>query len=111
MVKIANLKNHLSRHLAAVRRGGEIVVYDRDTPIARIVPFVPRDPATDRRSDNAMATATAERVAGLVRDGVLSPGEPRAVAEWLDGRAPVVLPAGAPSAVEVLLEMRRQSTR
>jgi prevent-host-death family protein len=40
LIKIADLKNNLSRHLARVRRGGEITVLDRDTPVARIVPFV-----------------------------------------------------------------------
>lgn len=38
-VKIAELKAHLSRHLQAVREGGEVVVLDRKTPIARIVPY------------------------------------------------------------------------
>lgn len=38
-VGVADLKAHLSEHLRAVRRGGEVVVVDRDTPIARIVPY------------------------------------------------------------------------
>jgi prevent-host-death family protein len=38
-VSIADLKNNLSTHLARVRRGEEIVVRDRATPIARIVPL------------------------------------------------------------------------
>ena len=37
-VKIAELKDQLSRHLRAVERGAEVVVTDRDRPIARIVP-------------------------------------------------------------------------
>lgn len=37
-VKIAELKNHLSEHLRAVEGGAELVVTDRDRPIARIVP-------------------------------------------------------------------------
>jgi len=37
-VKIAELKNHLSEHLRAVEAGAELVVTDRDRPIARIVP-------------------------------------------------------------------------
>lgn len=37
-VKIAELKDQLSRHLRAVERGGEVEVTDRDRPIARIVP-------------------------------------------------------------------------
>jgi prevent-host-death family protein len=38
-VKIAELKSHLSEHLAAVRKGESIVVCDRSTPIARLVPI------------------------------------------------------------------------
>ncbi len=38
-VKIADLKDRLSEHLRAVERGAEVVVTDRDRPIARIVPF------------------------------------------------------------------------
>lgn len=37
-VKIAELKDQLSRHLREVERGAEIEVTDRDRPIARIVP-------------------------------------------------------------------------
>jgi len=35
-VKIAELKAHLSSHLAAVRKGEVIIVCDRSTPIARL---------------------------------------------------------------------------
>lgn len=38
-VKIAKLKSQLSRYLHRVRAGEEIVVTDRETPIARVVPF------------------------------------------------------------------------
>jgi prevent-host-death family protein len=37
-VKIADLKNQLSRHLRAVEHGAEIEVTDRDRPIVRLVP-------------------------------------------------------------------------
>lgn len=40
--KIADLKNHLSAYLQEVRRGGEVVIMDRNHPIARIVPFSSR---------------------------------------------------------------------
>lgn len=36
-VRIAELKDRLSEHLRAVEAGGEVVVLDRDRPIARIV--------------------------------------------------------------------------
>lgn len=38
-IGIAELKARLSEHLRAVRNGGTITVLDRDTPIARIVPY------------------------------------------------------------------------
>ena len=37
--RVADLKAHLSAYLREVRRGGEVEVYDRDTPVARIVPY------------------------------------------------------------------------
>ncbi len=42
-VRIAELKARLSEHLRAVRRGHPLVVLDRDTPIARIVPYESRE--------------------------------------------------------------------
>ncbi|GJL49910.1 MAG: hypothetical protein NPIRA01_11370 [Nitrospirales bacterium] len=38
-VGIADLKSHLSEHLRHVRRGKSLTILDRDTPIARVVPF------------------------------------------------------------------------
>jgi prevent-host-death family protein len=43
-VKIADLKDHLSAHLRAVEAGAEIVVTDRNRPIARIVPIAQPTP-------------------------------------------------------------------
>ena len=40
-VRIAELKARLSEHLRHVRRGHTLTVLDRDTPIARIVPYAP----------------------------------------------------------------------
>src|ERR1700758_3374511 len=40
-VQIGDLKNHLSAHLRDVRNGEEILVRDRNEPVARIVPYVP----------------------------------------------------------------------
>lgn len=44
-VGVAKLKAELSDYLRKVKLGGEVVVYDRETPIARIVPYK----ATERR--------------------------------------------------------------
>ena len=43
-VKIAELKDQLSRHLRAVEAGEEVTVTDRNRPIARIVPVTPATP-------------------------------------------------------------------
>jgi prevent-host-death family protein len=42
-VNIADLKNNLSRYLDEVRRGEEVLVRDRNKPIARIIPFTDAD--------------------------------------------------------------------
>ena len=38
-MQISQLKARLSAYLHGVRKGGELVVMDRKTPVARIVPF------------------------------------------------------------------------
>jgi prevent-host-death family protein len=38
-IRIAELKAKLSEHLRSVRRGHALTVFDRDTPVARIVPY------------------------------------------------------------------------
>ena len=43
-VKIADLKNQLSRHLRAVEQGAEIEVTDRRRPIVRLVPVRAAEP-------------------------------------------------------------------
>lgn len=38
---VSELKTHLSAYLAEVRRGNSVVVCDRATPIARLIPYEP----------------------------------------------------------------------
>jgi len=38
--KISDIKNHLSRYLALVRRGETVRILDRDRPVAHIVPIL-----------------------------------------------------------------------
>ncbi|HXV90451.1 MAG TPA: type II toxin-antitoxin system prevent-host-death family antitoxin [Gemmatimonadales bacterium] len=48
-VKVAELKARLSAYLRAARRGHPLTVCDRDTPIARLVPYRPAgEPLTVR---------------------------------------------------------------
>ncbi len=37
-VKIAEFKSRLSEHLRSVRHGAEILIKDRETPVARVIP-------------------------------------------------------------------------
>jgi prevent-host-death family protein len=57
---IADLRNRLTQYLQEVRAGGEIIVRDRQRPIAKIVPFTVDD---DDADDAALVTA------GLMRKG------------------------------------------
>ena len=102
VVKIADLKNNLSRHLTRVRRGGTLTVLDRNAPIARIVPIdhgtMPDDGAADRLAD-------------LVRRGAVTPGNPEAVARWIHANPPIKRPKRSGSAVDALLASRRESRR
>jgi antitoxin (DNA-binding transcriptional repressor) of toxin-antitoxin stability system len=112
-VKIADLKNNLSRHLAHVRQGGELTVLDRDVPVARIVPFAPRSTRGSRsgRARAAQPPESMARLEELRRLGIISAGDPEGLAAAVRAYEPVKLPKGTPSAVDLLIQMRRESTR
>jgi len=63
-VKVSELKARLSAYLADVRAGGEVLVCDRTTPIARLVPV-------DEGADDlvivpeSMPPASLKKVAGV----------------------------------------------
>lgn len=112
-VNIADLKNNLSRYLARVRGGAELTVLDRDTPVARILPFAHRPPAAGKGAGarNAAREAAQAHMAELQRVGIVGPGDPEGLAEWVRTHEPVKLPKGTPSVVDLLIQMRRESTR
>ena len=66
--KIGEMKNQFSRYLDHVREGGEVLVFDRDRPVARLVPIA-RTATTDsvEASDEARLASLERR--GLVRRG------------------------------------------
>lgn len=64
-VSVSDLKANLSRYLREVRRGGEIQVTDRGTPVARLVP--PAEPED-------------EHLSRLIKLGVLRAGQGDAAA-------------------------------
>jgi prevent-host-death family protein len=73
---IADLRNHLTRYLQEVRAGEEIIVRDRQRPIARIIPFSVDDEDADE--------------ADLIAAGLLRKGSGRLVPTfWSARRTPV----------------------
>jgi prevent-host-death family protein len=55
-VGVAELKARLSEYLRAVQRGEEVVVLDRDRPIARLVPYAPSGGLTVREPARTYGT-------------------------------------------------------
>jgi prevent-host-death family protein len=78
-VKIAELKNNLSRYLEHVKAGGSVLVFERDRPVARIVPLSD----AGRRA----AGGDDERLARLERRGVIRRGS-GGLPEWFGRRRP-----------------------
>lgn len=64
-VNIAQLKNQLSRYLNEVRAGANIVVKDRNLPIARIVPIT-----ADADGDGELAALAAQGKVRLGKDAI-----------------------------------------
>lgn len=77
--QIAELKAHLSKYLAQVRAGDTVIVCDRRTPIARLVPYAETDdgfvlhepvrPAKTLRTIRGVKTRRSVDVVALLRDG------------------------------------------
>jgi prevent-host-death family protein len=47
-IRVAEFKAKLSEYLRAVRHGRELTIYDRDHPIARVVPVTQQTPLVVR---------------------------------------------------------------
>jgi prevent-host-death family protein len=54
---IGTLKNQLSAYLRYVRNGEEVIVCDRNVPVARILPFVPAAEDEDYAAEEARLIA------------------------------------------------------
>ena len=80
-VKIAELKSQLSQYLRLVRNGTEVVIKDRDTPIARIVPYDDRP----KRLTIRPATGSLKDLDKLVfrRPKGLKPGDVDRALQWV----------------------------
>lgn len=42
-VNIAKFKSELGKYLGYIRHGEEVIVFDRSTPLARVIPFQPKE--------------------------------------------------------------------
>ena len=64
-VKVAELKSHLSAYLRSARLGHSVIVCDRDTPVARIVPYASdAEPLAVRHAIRALHSAPLPRPLG-----------------------------------------------
>ena len=82
-VKIAELKSRLSEYLRSVRRGNEVIIKDRDTPIARIVPYDERRPRLIVRPATASLKDVDKLLANLPRPKGLKPGDVDRALKWV----------------------------
>jgi prevent-host-death family protein len=91
-IGVARLKAHLSRYLAHVKGGQEVLVTERGRPVAKLVPLPPAAGRESRRKR-------------LIRAGILLPGTGRIPAALL--RAPRG-PRVGDAVVKLLLAERRE---
>ncbi len=76
--RIAELKNNLSRYIEHVKGGGTVLIFERDQPVARIVPLSRAVAGSD---------AGEERLARLERRGLIRRGT-GGLPDWLGKRKP-----------------------
>jgi len=86
--RIAELKGRLSHYLRAVRQGDTVIVKDRLTPVARLIPYTP----PLRRLDSVLPSRSLRQVEARLRRarpvrlkrGVLERVIQETKQEWLD---------------------------
>ena len=92
-VRIAELKARLSEYLRASQRGQEILVKDRDTPIARLVPCTSPEPLVSRKPTRPLTDL--DKLRGVKVKG-LKPAEVEKARletkrdwydKWMDGKS------------------------
>jgi prevent-host-death family protein len=91
---ISSAKNRLSALIKRVQRGDSILITDRGVPVAKLVPV-------------QLGAGVPARIVALAQQGLVRLPQKPPSASWLDLPWPEVTPGG-PSAVEMLLQERRE---
>jgi prevent-host-death family protein len=91
---ITEAKNGLSALIDGLRRGSGVLIVDRGRPVARLEPV-----------SHAPAVLEDERLMRLVRDGIVRPAKAPLSKTLLS--APLPVPKAGASAVDALLDERR----
>ncbi|MGB6088739.1 MAG: hypothetical protein WBG26_04540 [Candidatus Binataceae bacterium] len=94
VARIGQLRDGLSRYIKHVRSGGTVVVYERDTPVAEIIPI---------RQPRSRAGKDEERIARLEAQGSIVRGA--GTGKWFQKYTALKIP-GAASVLQALLEER-----
>lgn len=80
-VNIAELKNKLSVYLKKVRSGEEIIVKDRDVPVAKIIPF---DGDQDEQLADLASRAIVKLGEGIIEEQFWDLPAPKVSSELLN---------------------------
>jgi prevent-host-death family protein len=89
-VGIAELKAHLSQYVRAAQKGKEIIIKDRDTPVAKLVPIDDRKlpfrvipPSRPFRSGEDMVGFRPSGVTPEEIDRIIEENRAERIDEWL----------------------------
>jgi len=93
---ITEAKNNLSRLIDGVKAGTPVLIMDRGHPVARLEPV-----------KGASGAADSERLARLIRDGVVRPSRGPGLPKHLITDPPPRVKGGE-SIVDILVEERRE---
>ncbi len=93
---ITEAKNNLSKLIDGVKAGGSVLIMDRGRPVARLEPVTGAAHADD-----------SDRLASLIRDGIVRPGRNATVPKHLIDEPPPRVKGGE-SIVDILIEERRE---
>jgi len=92
---ITEAKNSLSALIDGLKGGSSVLIVDRGRPVARLEPVM-----------SGQEAGSDGRLSRLVREGIVRPGRKSLPPELLASQPP--RPKGGASAVDALLEERRQ---